>query len=90
MKLFIFNKKKNRYNLFAIFEFFEKFEIFFEFNRMISLLCRTLCSINTILTIRKTTLFKLIINIDNIKQREFIQLKVFEFIAKKIEIFHKL
>ena len=42
------------------------------------------------LTIRKTTFFKLVINIDNIKQQQFIQLKIFAFIAKKIEIFDKL
>ena len=57
LKLFIF-EKKNRYNLAAIFKLFKKFKVFFEFNRITSLLRRTLCLINSIVDNSKNNIFQ--------------------------------
>ena len=57
LELFIF-EKKNCHNFSAIFEFLERSEIFFELDRMISSLRRTLCSIDTIVNRSKNDIFQ--------------------------------
>ena len=90
LKLFIFDEKLTVIVSLQFSNFLKDFEYFLGLIEWFRHCVERYVQLIQSLTVKKTTLFKLVISIDNVRRRQFTQLKIFDFTVEKVDVFDKL